>query len=195
MLTWANFFTSIRVFVAPAFFYFIITGNPTHTRVALVLFGAAALTDFFDGYVARKFSEVTEFGKFLDPLADKILVLSAFFAFVFLEIIPLWLVLVIIFRDIATTLMRVYADMKSIRIKTLRSAKWKTALQMIFVVCLLILLTLARSPEIPVVAQWASSFLATSAVYWTLVLLAGFSVFTLVEYLVVNWKILLSRVG
>ena len=66
MLTWANFFTSIRVFVAPAFFYFIITGNPTHTRVALVLFGAAALTDFFDGYVARKFSEVTEFGKFLD---------------------------------------------------------------------------------------------------------------------------------
>ncbi len=186
MLTWANIFTSLRVFIAPAFFYFIITGNPFHTRLAVVLFGIAALTDFFDGYVARRLGEVTELGNFLDPLADKILVLSAFFAFVFLSIVPLWLVMIIILRDAATTTIRVYAENKGVPLQTSRSAKWKTALQMIYVVCVLLLISLSRTPESEVVTQWGRMVLDSSIISWLLAALAAFSVFTFVQYLVVN---------
>lgn len=186
MLTWANIFTSLRVFIAPAFFYFIITGNALHTRIAVLLFGVAALTDFFDGYVARKFGEVTDLGNFLDPLADKILVLSAFFAFVFLDIIPLWLVLVIIVRDAATTMIRVLADNRGHPLVTSKSAKWKTALQMVYVVIVLLLISLSRTPESQNVSQWGTSALHSSAVYWSLVAVAVFTVFTFVEYLQAN---------
>ncbi len=192
MLTWANIFTSLRVFIAPAFFYFIITGNPLHSRVAIVLFGVAALTDFFDGYVARRFGEVTELGNFLDPLADKILVLSAFFAFVFLDVVPLWLVLVIIVRDAATTSIRVYADNRGQPLVTSRSAKWKTALQMVYVVVVLLLLTASRTPESAALSEFGSEALRSAWVYWSLVALAVFTVFTFVEYLYVN-RALMSR--
>ncbi len=186
MLTWANIFTSLRVFIAPAFFYFIITGNPLHTRIALLLFCVAALTDFFDGYVARKLGEVTELGNFLDPLADKILVLSAFFAFVFLGIVPLWLVLVIILRDAATTTIRVVADNKGVPLLTSRTAKWKTALQMFYVVMVLVLIALSRTPENPNMMEWGRGVLESWIVYWGLIGLAVFTVFTFAEYLMVN---------
>lgn len=186
MLTWANILTSLRVFIAPAFFYFIITDQPVHTRVAILLFGIGALTDFLDGYIARRLSEESELGNFLDPLADKILVLSAFFSFVFLDIAPLWLVLVIIARDAATTAIRVYAENLGRPILTSRSAKWKTALQMIYVFLVLILIGIARTPEFPDAAAWATNVLTSPAPVVLLWLLAAFTVLTFVEYVVKN---------
>lgn len=186
MLTWANIMTSLRVFIAPAFFYFIITGDPVDTRIAILLFGIGAITDFFDGYLARRFREESEFGNFMDPLADKILVLSAFFSFVFLDIAPLSLVLVIIARDAATTVIRVYADSKGHPLKTSRSAKWKTALQMIYVFLILLCVGVARTPEYAKAASFASMILASSVPVVLLSALAAFTVLTFVEYLVKN---------
>ena len=128
----------------------------------------------------------SELGNFLDPLADKILVLSAFFAFVFLEIAPLWLVLVIIARDAATTAIRVYADSKGRTLVTSRSAKWKTALQMIYVFAVLLLLGAARSTEFPPLSTLATDILTSSVPQYLLLLLALFTVITFVQYLVTN---------
>ena len=186
MLTWANIMTSSRVFIAPAFFYFIITGNPVDTRIAILLFGVGAITDFFDGYLARRLREESEFGNFMDPLADKILVLSAFFSFVFLDIVPLFLVLIIIARDAAMTFIRVVAESRGQALKTSRSAKWKTALQMIYVFLILLFVGLARTPELPSVSQSANEFLKSTVpdiLLWALTL---FTVLTFVEYVVKN---------
>lgn len=186
MFTFANIFTALRVLLAPVFFYLIITPDPTYTRLAVIMFGIAALTDFFDGYMARKFGEETEFGVFLDPLADKVLVLSAFLSFVFLDIIPLWMIIVITVRDIGTTLMRIYADAAKMHVQTSRSAKWKTAIQMIFIFYVLIVIALTRSPEIPDIAQSSSDLLFSNSTYLTMLAITVVTVWTLVEYILDN---------
>jgi CDP-diacylglycerol--glycerol-3-phosphate 3-phosphatidyltransferase len=77
--------------------------------LALLTFLTASLTDLFDGYIAKKYNMVTDFGKLMDPIADKILVLSAFLAFVEMELIPAWMALVIVFREIVVTGLRIAA--------------------------------------------------------------------------------------
>jgi CDP-diacylglycerol---glycerol-3-phosphate 3-phosphatidyltransferase len=186
MFTVANMFTALRMLLAPVFFYFIITNKAVETRIAVLMFGVAALTDFFDGYMARKLGEMTEFGVFLDPLADKVLVLSALLSFVFIDIVPLWMVVVIIVRDVGTTLMRVYADAVKMPVATSRSAKWKTALQMIFIFYVLILHALKLSTEIPDIATQAGTLLDSPATYLLMLTITVITVWTLVEYILDN---------
>jgi len=153
------------------------------------MFGLAALTDFFDGYIARKFGEETEVGMFLDPLADKVLVLSAFLSFVFLDIIPLWMIIVITIRDTGTTLLRIYADSVNRHVQTSRSAKWKTAIQMIFIFYVLILIALQRSPEIPDIAHSANQLLYSNSTFLTMLAITVVTVWTLVEYILDNYDV------
>ena len=81
------------------------------------------------------------FGRFLDPLADKFLTIAAFVCFIYLNLIPLWMVAVVVSRDIAVTSLRIYAERKNRPMTTMKSAKWKTFLQLIFIFYTLILLT------------------------------------------------------
>jgi CDP-diacylglycerol--glycerol-3-phosphate 3-phosphatidyltransferase len=98
----------------------------------------AALTDWYDGWLARKYNYISDLGKFLDPLADKILTSTALLCFVFVNILNLWMVLIIIIRDLAITLLRIYGQSKKRLFATSYLAKVKTALQMIFLYYLLI---------------------------------------------------------
>lgn len=192
MFTLANIFTALRILLAPVFFYLAIMNEPFSTRLAVLMFGVAALTDYFDGWIARKFGEVSELGMFLDPLADKVLVLSAFLSFVYLDIIPIWTVVVIVLRDAGTTLMRVYADAVKMRVETSRSAKWKTFLQMIFVFYILILMALHRSPEFPQIMNWAGGILYSNISYTLMLIITFFTVWTFIEYILDN-KVLFKR--
>jgi len=154
-------------------------------RVAsLTVFVIAALTDWFDGHLARKFGYVSALGNFLDPLADKILVLSTLFAFAFYGHVAVWMVVVIAARDLIITLLRCYADWKRQPVVTSTTAKWKTASQMIAVyVIMLCLIIHAYSTESPNALAWEKwqVYINLMMQLVTLITLA-----TAVQYLVEN---------
>ena len=89
--TWANIVTLLRLFLAPVFLVIVLMGNGEHLVMALFVFAIAALTDWFDGILARRYGEVTPHGAFLDPLADKVLTTSAFVALYMYDVVPLWM--------------------------------------------------------------------------------------------------------
>jgi CDP-diacylglycerol--glycerol-3-phosphate 3-phosphatidyltransferase len=133
-----NQLTILRIILTPVFLFFFLYDDPTFKVISLGIFIIAALTDWYDGWLARKFNYITNWGKFWDPLADKILTSAAFIGFVILNIIPLWMILVIITRDLIITSLRAYADYKDFSFPTSYYAKWKTFLQMTFLYYLLL---------------------------------------------------------
>ena len=136
-----NQLTIIRIILTPVFLFFFLSDIPAFKIISLGIFIVAALTDWYDGWLARKFNYITNWGKFWDPLADKILTSAAFIGFVILNIIPLWMVLIIILRDLIITSLRAYADYKDFSFPTSYYAKWKTFIQMTFLYYLLIVYT------------------------------------------------------
>ncbi|MCL2108304.1 MAG: CDP-diacylglycerol--glycerol-3-phosphate 3-phosphatidyltransferase [Oscillospiraceae bacterium] len=99
-LNLANKFTILRVLMLPVFVAVLLIGKiPYNYAIALILFILASITDWLDGYIARKYNMVTDLGKFLDPLADKMLVISALICFVELAWIPSWVVVIIVMRE------------------------------------------------------------------------------------------------
>ncbi len=136
-----NQLTVLRIILTPIFFYLFLSEDPTLKQISLIIFIIAALTDWYDGWLARKFNYITTWGKFWDPLADKILTSAAFIGFVVLNVIPLWMVIIIILRDFLITLLRAYADYKGMSFPTSYYAKWKTFIQMTFLYYLLLVYT------------------------------------------------------
>jgi len=114
-------------------------------QISIVVFIIAALTDWYDGWLARKFNYITDWGKFWDPLADKILTAFAFFGLVFVGVVDLWMVIVIMLRDFLVTLLRAFADHKGISFSTSKYAKWKTFIQMAFLYYLLLAFVASKS--------------------------------------------------
>lgn len=133
-----NQLTILRIILTPVFLFFFLSDNPVFKLISLGIFIIAALTDWYDGWLARKFNYITNWGKFWDPLADKILTSAAFIGFVILGIIPLWMVVIIILRDFVITSLRAYADYKDFSFPTSYYAKWKTFIQMAFLYYLLL---------------------------------------------------------
>src|ERR1035437_2876425 len=98
----ANKLTMIRIFLVPIFLLFIAAkGIPYGSVLATIIFIIASLTDKLDGYIARSRNQITNFGKFMDPLADKLLVTSALISLVELQVIPTWIAMIIITREFA----------------------------------------------------------------------------------------------
>ncbi len=143
----ANILTLFRIVLIP-FFMLLIFGNSVFSAVAaLVLFVLAGLSDYLDGLFARRLGLHSAFGEFLDPLADKLLVGSAFIAFVLLPelYIPFWLVSVILLREVFVTLLRIVAIKRASPMKTEYLGKIKTAFQMLTITVVLSLLILHRA--------------------------------------------------
>jgi CDP-diacylglycerol---glycerol-3-phosphate 3-phosphatidyltransferase len=132
-MNWPNRLTLVRVFLAPVFVFLFLIDNVYARLSALIIFVLAALTDLVDGWLARKYNITTGFGKFMDPLADKILISSALIAFIALGYAKLLMVLPIIVRDFFITGLRSLAAYKGVLIVTTGFAKVKTFLQMIAV--------------------------------------------------------------
>ncbi|RKX27264.1 MAG: CDP-diacylglycerol--glycerol-3-phosphate 3-phosphatidyltransferase [Candidatus Zixiibacteriota bacterium] len=125
-----NSLTLLRIALAPVFMFFFLFESFYMRLIALGLFLIAAITDLADGYYARKFGIVTGFGKFMDPLADKILVSSALIAFVALHYVSAVPVVLIVGREFAITGLRLLAAYKGVVIPPTWGAKLKTFLQM-----------------------------------------------------------------
>ena len=119
-----------------------ISNNPLLVRYSLIIFFIATLTDWYDGWHARKFKSVTKVGIFLDPFADKVLTTAAFLVFFIKNIMPLWMLIIIALRDIIITVLRSYDEFKGHTLKTSFIAKSKTFLQMTYIFIILILITL-----------------------------------------------------
>lgn len=147
-----NKLTVARVVLVPVFVVLYMQGN---TTTALAVFLAASFTDYLDGYWARKYRLITNFGKIMDPLADKVLVYSAFCCMVENGTIPAWMLIVILAREFTVAGMRTVAASEGLVIAAGTTGKIKTGLQMIAVP----LLILNRPEWIAVAAQlflWAS---------------------------------------
>ncbi|MFQ5629595.1 MAG: CDP-diacylglycerol--glycerol-3-phosphate 3-phosphatidyltransferase [bacterium] len=147
-MTFPNQLTLLRIILTPIIVYVLTIDTFYYRFAALVLFLVASLTDWYDGYIARRFGSVSNWGKFLDPLADKILVLSVFVAFFVIGEVALWMVVVIAIRDIIITLLRIYALQNKKPIVTSTYAKWKTASQMSAIYLILIFLMLKHKPSL-----------------------------------------------
>lgn len=136
----ANQLTMLRVLLIPVFLVVLYLGFPGSTYVALGIFVVASATDFVDGYLARSRGLVTDFGKFMDPLADKLLVMAALVWFVALGRFPAWALLVVITREFAVTALRLVAVEGGKVIAAGWSGKVKTASTMVGI-CLLFLVS------------------------------------------------------
>jgi CDP-diacylglycerol--glycerol-3-phosphate 3-phosphatidyltransferase len=147
-MTLPNQLTVLRIILTPMFLYSFLSSNPLLIQISLAIYIIAALTDWYDGWLARKFNYITDWGKFWDPLADKILTSCAFIGFVIVGLLPLWMVLLIIIRDLVITLLRVFAETRGYNFVTSYYAKWKTLLQMIFLYYLLLIYVGLHTSEI-----------------------------------------------
>lgn len=136
-----NKLTILRVILIPFFVAALMIqggANETMRIVAAVIFIVASLTDLLDGKIARKYNLVTNFGKFMDPLADKLLVCSALICFIELHQIPAWMVIIIISREFIISGFRLVASDNGVVIAASYWGKFKTTFQMLMIIVLLL---------------------------------------------------------
>ena len=135
----ANKLTMLRVILIPVFLVVLYLDVPFHMLYALIIFILASVTDFVDGYIARHYNMVTEFGKFMDPLADKMLVMAALVWFVESGRFPAWALLIVIVREFAVTGLRLIAVERGRVIAAAWSGKVKTASTMVCICLMLVI--------------------------------------------------------
>lgn len=140
-----NKLTILRIILVGVFMLFLFSKGVAAKALAFTTFVIASLTDFLDGYLAKKYNMITDFGKLMDPIADKILILAAFLAFVEMKLIPAWMVVIIIFREIAVTGLRISALAKGKVIAADDGGKHKMISQVFAVLIILIFLMLKES--------------------------------------------------
>lgn len=135
-----NKLTVTRMIIVPFLVVFLLTGwgDDANRYISLALFVVASVTDWFDGYLARKNNLVTNFGKFMDPLADKLLVCSAMICMIELNRLPAWFVIIIIGREFIISGFRLIAAENGIVIAANYWGKFKTASQMIMIILLIL---------------------------------------------------------
>jgi len=132
-----NKLTILRVILTFVFLIFVFPESLIYKIIALIIFSIASLTDFYDGYIARRENIVTNFGKIMDPIADKLLVLTAFLAFVQLQVVSAWMVILIISREIIITGLRLFAITKGKVLAAEKGGKHKTVSQMVAIFLIL----------------------------------------------------------
>ena len=184
-----NFLTSTRILLVPVFLYCLFTDFSHGKLLALIVFLAAAITDAYDGKIARKYDIESKFGVFFDPLADKLLVLSAFYGFMFLPVlsttVKLWMIILISFRDILVTLMRTLMQYKGVTMITSKAGKLKTFLQITTINFILIYLILkSYKVDIP------PDILQYNSLYFLMVITTLITFYTGVHYVYYNYKTL-----
>lgn len=178
-----NQLTIIRIILTPVFVFLFIEDGSLYRLIASIIFFIAAFTDWYDGYYARRFQSVTRWGQFMDPLADKILVSSALFVFAYMEYVYWWMIFIIIGRDALVTYLRSFALRIGKPIITSVVAKWKTFLQMGFVLSFLIYINIPGLPSVNLndaVHPW---------LLWTTITLSvvvGLTLFSGIHYLIIN---------
>ncbi len=168
-----NKLTVLRVIMVPFFVFFMLTDVGANKWIALIIFCVASLTDMLDGKIARARNLVTNFGKFMDPLADKLLVCSAMICLITTGQLASWIVIIIIAREFIISGFRLVASDNGIIIAASYWGKFKTTFQMIAVILMILNLPVLR--------------LVTDAFVWIALIL---TIVSLVDYVAKNHKIL-----
>lgn len=191
-----NQLTVLRIILTPVFVFLFLSGEPLYIQISLLVFIIAALTDWYDGWLARKFNYITEWGKFWDPMADKILTSAAFASFAIIGVLEWWMVSLIIARDLLITLLRLYAENRGTNFVTSYYAKWKTLLQMIFLYYLLIIYTFINTKEIIAGNESVFSVLwQKDLIYFTMLAITLITVHSGYTYLYSNRKLITELFG
>ncbi|MEX0609832.1 MAG: CDP-alcohol phosphatidyltransferase family protein [Balneolaceae bacterium] len=184
-----NILSSLRIILAPIFLFMYIQDALIWRSLSVAIFAVAAFTDYFDGKLARKYGTESDFGVFLDPLADKFLTFAGFLCLPFLDAsqFPWWAVFAIIIRDVLVTVFRLYANRKNMPLVTRFTAKLKTMVQMIFLY-LIILIGVFIEADIDF-AEYISVFFNSGILYYAMMFVTALTVYSGIEYLYVNRQI------
>ncbi len=193
-LTIPNQLTALRILLVPVFVVLLVQADPYIKLLGVIVFTFASLTDLYDGYHARKYGVTTRLGAFLDPLADKLLITAAFLLYVWMGFLGLWMVVLVIIRDVVITALRVYAEYKDRPVVTSMEAKYKTLVQNIFVYFVMLLILMKESSfagkGLSVVV---GTFLASDYLNYIMLAVTAFTLYTGISYLVSNWKVYLQK--
>lgn len=171
-----NRLTTLRMILVPVFVIFMYLQFPFHRVIALLIFIIASLTDTADGYIARKYKLITDFGKFMDPLADKLLVCSALICLVGSGEIPAWVTIIIVGREFVISGFRLIASDNGIVIAASYWGKFKTVSQMAMIIVVLLDIAALRPLEIVLI-----------------IVATCLTVISLIDYLVKNKNVLSSQ--
>ena len=174
-MTLASKITLVRVFMIPAYLLTMyLSGGQAGLWMwlSLMIFIVASVTDFVDGYIARKYDQTSDFGKFLDPLADKLLTIAAMSMYCEWGIFPAWVLMIVLTREFAVSGLRMVAGPKGKVIAAGKSGKFKTASTMVGL-CVMMAL-----PGIDIINNVVIAMIALTTVY------SG------VEYFIQNWNVL-----
>ena len=186
-----NQLTLLRIVLTPVFVAFLLSDSLTLRQLSLAVFIIAALTDWYDGWIARKMGHTSRWGKFLDPLADKILSSAALLAYVSLGLVDAWMVWVVIFRDFLITGLRSYAELHDQPIITSRGAQAKTFGEFVVIYYILILYVVRSIPL--VYQEWGftiDSLMRPQVLYGMMLLVTLSTVGTGIAYLFDNRKMI-----
>ncbi|MEE9442742.1 MAG: CDP-diacylglycerol--glycerol-3-phosphate 3-phosphatidyltransferase [candidate division Zixibacteria bacterium] len=186
-----NKLTLARIVLSPVFMVFFLMENVYCRVLSMVIFIVAALTDVWDGHLARKYNITTGFGKFMDPLADKILTSTAFVSFLALGYVKAWMIMLIIIREFIITGLRSLAAYRGMIISPTMSAKFKTVLQMTTIVTILLYINLKTVMES---AGYSGGFFDSPLVIqvfdWMMLSTTVVTVLTGIDYLIKNGSII-----
>jgi CDP-diacylglycerol---glycerol-3-phosphate 3-phosphatidyltransferase len=186
-----NLLTLSRIFLSFIFMFCVVSAGFFSKALALFIFLLASLTDYWDGRLARHLQQITNFGKLMDPIADKFLSLSAFLAFVQLGIIPAWMAILVIARDFLVTGFRLMIP-DGVCSQTPRSSgKHKTALQFASIIGVLLFLVMEETPFWK--AEWTPW--ALDFIYYSLFFIVLLTLWSGVRYVMKNKEVLDDCLG
>jgi len=149
-----NLLSLFRILLVPLLVAVLLTKFEGKEFVGLAVFWLASLTDFLDGFIARRKKQVTQLGKLLDPAADKILISAAFISLVEMGLAPAWMVVIIIAREVAVSSLRSLAASENIVLGAIRSAKLKTVMQIVAISLLIIYNQLGEFERLAPLSLW-----------------------------------------
>ncbi len=180
-----NILTILRILLTPVFIILLFSNKPNANLGALVVFIIASITDAYDGYLARKYNVVTPQGQFLDPLADKILVSSAFISFAILGLVEYWMVFLVIFRDLFVTGLRMAMEYKGFTMLTSKIAKVKTTVQISIIIFILLFIGIRgfHNDSLLMVIQFIRHY---HIIYYFMLFVSLFTVYTGIMYIFDN---------
>ncbi|MEI7748682.1 MAG: CDP-diacylglycerol--glycerol-3-phosphate 3-phosphatidyltransferase [Chlorobiaceae bacterium] len=193
-LTIPNQLTALRILLVPVFVALLLQADPWLKLFGVIVFTVASLTDLYDGYHARKYGVETRLGAFLDPLADKLLITAAFLLYVWMGYLVLWMVILVVVRDVVVTSLRIYAEYKNRPVVTSTEAKYKTLVQNLFVYLIMALILMKEAAFFGKgMAVTVNQFLLSDSLYYIMMGVTLFTVYTGISYLVSNWGIYFQK--
>jgi CDP-diacylglycerol--glycerol-3-phosphate 3-phosphatidyltransferase len=180
-MNFPNLLSISRIFLTIFFILFLFQSGKWMKVIAFVIFIIATLTDYFDGYFARKKNIITDLGKFLDPLADKVLILGAFVSAIQLNVIPAWMVIIILAREFSITGLRLLGAMKGKVISASKGGKHKMVSQVIAVYAILIYILL-----INFYPEHHFRFYFKNCIYWWMYVTIFLTLYSGTSYVIKN---------